>query len=143
MRWVAALVAGAMLTTPVLAREITPAEQRQVPYDASLPGCDDSFVLGNIASRFATKESRFWTSSLTIQSFERIQQTAWRPNGLDFIPRRYCSGLVVTSDGLRRRIDYSIREDLGFIGAGFGTEWCVDGLDRDYSYAPQCKQAKP
>ncbi len=51
--------------------------------------------------------------------------------------------MVVTSDGLRRRIDYSIREDLGFIGAGFGTEWCVDGLDRDYSYAPQCKQAKP
>ena len=143
MRWVAALIAGAMLTTPVLAREITPAEQRQFPYDASLPGCDDSFVLGNIASRFATKESRFWTSTLTIQSFERIQQTAWRPNGLDFIPRRYCSGMVITSDGLRRRIDYSIREDLGFIGAGFGTEWCVDGLDRDYSYAPQCKQAKP
>ena len=57
MRWVAALVAGAMLTTPVLAREITPAEQRQYPYDASLPGCDDSSVLGDIVSRFSQDQN--------------------------------------------------------------------------------------
>jgi hypothetical protein len=144
MKWVAAaLVSCAMLATPVMAREITPAEQRQHPYDASIPGCDDAVVLGHIASKFSIKEGRFWQSSLTILSFERLQQLAWRPNGLDFIPRRYCSGTVVTSDGIKRRIDYSIREDLGFIGLGFGTEWCVDGLDRNYAYAPQCKQARP
>ena len=91
-----------------------------VPYDASLPGCDDSFVLGNIASRFATKESRFWTSSLTISELRAHPADGVAPQGLDYIPRRYCSGIVVTSDGLRRRIDYSIREDLGFIGAGLG-----------------------
>jgi hypothetical protein len=144
MKWVAALVSCVMLTTPVLAREITPAEQREtLGFDARLPGCDDPFVLGNIVSRFSIKEDRFWNSSLKIVSFERVQQVAWRPWGLDFIPRRFCSGTVLVSDGYKRRINYSIREDLGFIGASWGTEWCVDGLDRNYAYAPQCKQALP
>jgi hypothetical protein len=51
--------------------------------------------------------------------------------------------LVVTSDGVRRRIDFSVREDQSFIGLSWGTEWCIDGLDRHYAYAPNCKQAGP
>ena len=47
------------------------------------------------------------------------------------------------SDGRKRRIDYSIREDLSFLGASWGTEWCVAGLDREYAFAPWCKQAQP
>ena len=40
------------------------------------------------------------------------------------------------SDGRKRRIDYSVREGLSFLGASWGTEWCVAGLDREYAYAP-------
>ena len=38
---------------------------------------------------------------------------------------------------------YSINEDLGIIGFGFGVEWCVGGLDRNDAYAPNCKMARP
>jgi hypothetical protein len=143
MRFLAVLIIGATLAGPALAREIDPAERRELPYDTVIPACDNANVLGEIANRFQTTEYRFWNSGLQILAFERVRQVAWRPWGLDFIPRRFCSGVVVTSDGARRRIDFSVREDLSFIGASWGTEWCIDGLDRHYAYAPRCKQAQP
>jgi hypothetical protein len=143
MKWLAALITCALVSAPALAREITPAERRDHPFDAGLPGCTDPSVLRDISSTFSTREGRFWNSSLQIVGFERVQQVAWRPWGLDYIPRRYCSGTVIVSDGYKRRINFSIRENLGFIGIGWGTEWCVDGLDRHYAFAPHCKQALP
>ena len=142
-----ALLAGALLL-PVLAapargREITPAERRDHDYEASLPPCDHPAVTADIMGDFATRESRFWNSSLRIVQFDRIRQLAWRPWGLDYIPRRFCSGTVLTSDGVKRRVDYSVREDLGTIGITWGTEWCVTGLDRHYAFAPACRQARP
>jgi hypothetical protein len=139
----AALISCVMLSQPVLAREIDPAERREVPFDASIPVCTDPLVLYTITDEFATRENRFWNSPLRIVGFERVGQIGWRPWGLDFIPRRFCSGVVTVSDGLKHRIDFSIREDQGFIGATWGTEWCVTGLDRNYAFAPQCKQAQP
>ena len=97
----------------------------------------------DITSRFEKTEIRFWNSSLKLIGFERVREVAWRPWGLDYIPRRYCTGTVVVSDGYKRRINFSIREDLGFIGIGWNTETCVDGLDRQYAFAPHCKQAAP
>jgi len=143
MKWLAALVSCVLVSAPVFAREITPAERRDHSYSASLPGCEDPSVLGQISSDFSTRESRFWASSLTIVGFERVAETAWRPWGLDYIPRRYCTGTVIVSDGYKRRINYSVREKLGFIGIGWSADWCVVGLDRNYAYAPLCKQAQP
>lgn len=132
-----------LAVTPVLGREIEPAERREVPFDARIPVCHDPSVLADIAERFATREHRFWNSSLRIVHYERIRQLAWRPWGLDYVPRRFCSGTVLVSDGLRRRIDYSVREDLGTIGLTWGTEWCIAGLDRHFAFAPACRQARP
>ena len=147
LRLALALVAVTLLVpvlgAPVLAREIEPAERREHDYEARLPPCDHPAVTADIMSDFETRESRFWNSSLRIVQFDRIRQLAWRPWGLDYIPRRFCSGTVLTSDGVKRRVDYSVREDLGTIGVGWGTEWCVAGLDRHYSAAPGCKQARP
>ncbi|MBA1158489.1 hypothetical protein P7L87_26555 [Vibrio parahaemolyticus] len=143
MKWLAAIISCMLLSAPALAREITPAERRDEPFDATLPACADPAVLQNISSRFSHKEGRFWNSSLQLLAFERVQEVAWRPWGLDYIPRRYCTGTVIVSDGYKHRINFSIREDLGFIGIGWNTEACVDGLDRDYAYAPHCKQAAP
>jgi hypothetical protein len=143
MKWLAALISCTLLSAPALAREITPAERREIPYDATLPPCGHPNVLSEISSDFATKESRFWNSSLRIVGFENVRQVAWRPWGLDYIPRRFCTGTVIVSDGYRHKINFSIREDLGFIGVGWDTEACVDGFDRHYSFAPHCKQAAP
>jgi len=150
MKWLAALISCLVLSAPALSREINPAERREKPhelslrqYDANLPACTDPAVLRDIASNFETKERRFWNSDLKILAFEQVRQVAWRPWGLDYIPRRFCTGTVVVSDGYRHKVNFSIREDLGFIGIGWDTDSCVDGFDRHYAYAPHCKQAAP
>ncbi len=112
-------------------------------YDGALPPCDSPAALGTIASRFAQKEGRFWNSSLTIQGYERIRETAYRPWAPNAMPRRFCSALALVSDGLKHPIHYSIAEASGMIGASWGVEWCVVGLDRNWAYNPACKMARP
>jgi hypothetical protein len=131
------------LSPAALAREMTPAEKRIFPYDTQLPACHDLAVLEKIASYFAEKEAKFWQSNLRIVEYEQIRPMAWRPWGLDYIPRRYCTGVALMSDGRRRRIDYSVREDLGIIGMTYGVEFCVSGLDRNLAFAPDCRMARP
>jgi hypothetical protein len=112
-------------------------------YEAQLPPCDDPVALAKVASRFAEKESKFWNSDLKIMEILRIRQVAFRPWAVDTIPRRWCSGLAVVSDGKKRRVNYSIGEDTGMIGASWGVEWCVVGLDRNWAYSPACRMALP
>jgi hypothetical protein len=110
-------------------------------YDGDLPACEAA--LGEIAVKFAQKESQFWNSSLQILDFEKVRQTAFRPWAANAIPRRFCSAVALVSDGKRHRVDYWIGEDTGMIGASWGVEWCVVGLDRNWAYNPGCKMARP
>lgn len=141
------ILAGSL--QPAFARsareDIEPSEERAFPFDANIPGCQDADVLEKVSSQFAEKEAKFWNSSLTIVAYDRIERTAWRPWGVDFYPRRFCSATATTSDGIRRKVDYSVRESLGIIGATWGVEFCVHGLDRDlsYAYATACRMARP
>jgi hypothetical protein len=112
-------------------------------YDGVLPPCDLPSVLGKISARFTEKEGRFWNSALTIVGYERIRETGYRPWVANAIPRRFCSGIAVISDGRRQRIHYSIGEDTGMIGMTWGVEWCVVGLDRNMAYNPNCQMARP
>ena len=110
-------------------------------YDGALPGCEAA--LGDIASRFSEKEGRFWNSNLQILGFENVRQTAFSPWAKATIPRRFCSAVALVSDGRRHKVDYWIGEDTGLIGASWGVEWCVVGLDRNWAYNPACKMARP
>lgn len=110
-------------------------------FDGVLPACDAA--LGTIASRFAAKESRYWNSNLEILGYERVRQTAYRPWAAGTIPRRYCSAVAIVSDGRKHAVNYWIGEDTGTIGATWGVEWCVVGLDRNWAYNPACKMARP
>jgi hypothetical protein len=112
-------------------------------YDAALPPCDWPSALSKIQSRFASKEARYWDSALRIVGFDRVRETAFAPWARGTIPRRFCSGRVMTSDGRRRAVHYSIVEDGGMIGATWGVEWCVVGVDRNWAYNPACKMARP
>jgi hypothetical protein len=38
---------------------------------------------------------------------------------------------------------YSIQETTGWLGIGWGVEWCVAGLDRNWAYNPACRMAQP
>ena len=110
-------------------------------YEGVLPVCEAG--LDTIAARFAEKEGRFWNSDLQIQGFERVREIAFSPWAEGTIPRRFCSALALVSDGRKHAVYYSIGEDTGMIGASWGVEWCVVGLDRNWAYNPRCKMARP
>jgi hypothetical protein len=112
-------------------------------YDGILPSCDAEAALSKIASRFNMKENDFWHSDLRIVGFDRIRETAFRPWAGNTIPRRFCSAEVQISDGRKTVVHYSIAEDTGMIGMTWGVEWCVVGLDRNWSFNPACKMARP
>lgn len=132
------------LAAPVaLARPMAPAERRIIPFSPDMPACDDSSVLGEIQSRFAARESEYWDSGLSIAAFDRIRQIGYRTNGLDYAPRRYCAARAVFPDGATRKVTYSIASDLGWLGIGWGVEWCVAGLDRLHAYGGWCRAAGP
>ena len=110
-------------------------------YDGAVPPCEAA--LDKIASRFAQKEGRFWNSNLQILDFEKVREIAFSPWAEGTIPRRFCSAVATVSDGRKHRVNYWIGEDTGMIGAGWGVEWCVVGLDRNWAYNPTCKMARP
>lgn len=140
-----ALALGSL--TPAYARsareEVSPAEEHEFPFDARIPACDSPNVLEEITSKFVEKETQYWNSSLRIVGYDHIERTAWRPYGLDYIPRRFCSAVATTSDGVRRRVDYAVRESLGYISATWDVRFCVHGLDRNFANAPGCLEARP
>ena len=147
MRWVLFLILLAAAVSPAAAltgrEEVVPGERRVLPYGAHLPGCQEPSVLAAVARIFAEKEAKFWNSNLQIVEYEQIRRIAWRPWGLDYIPRRFCTATVWISDGRKTRVDYSVREDLGIISATWGVEFCVHGLDRNWAFNPACKMARP
>jgi hypothetical protein len=112
-------------------------------YSSDVPLCTESGPLRSIQSNFHTKEARFWTSDLEIVDFLNVREIAMRPWVAGAIPRRFCRAEAIISDGARRPVFFSIVEDGGFMGASYGVEWCVVGLDRNWAYNPACKMAKP
>lgn len=112
-------------------------------FDAVVPLCDDPWVLGKISSRFGQKERRYWDPTLAIVGFDTVREIAFRPWAPNTIPRRFCRGFAHVSDGQRRPVYFSVIEDTGIIGATWGVEWCVAGLDRNWAYNPACKMARP
>lgn len=118
-----------------------PAEQRALGYSGDVPACDDSYVLAQIKWSFFDREKDYWKSELDILSFETTREIGYRTRGASFIPRRFCEARAAFNDGGRRKVTYTVSEGLGFLGLGSGVEWCVEGLDRNLAYAPDCAAA--
>jgi hypothetical protein len=162
MRLTAPLLATALIVsawTPSLANAPrVKAEDRLFAYDAQLPTCDDPGVVWRVQKRFNDREPQYWNSSLQLSSVDRIRETHFRPNGQDLIPRRYCTGRALLSDGKYHTLTYNLVEDAGTTGwhgslffglvrfptpGSFNVEWCVSGLERNRPYSPDCKMARP
>ena len=112
-------------------------------YDRDLPACDNTGPLDRIMSNFHTKEFRFWNSELRIVGIENIHETGMLAWAAQSIPRRFCSGTAVINDGTKHLINYAIEEDTNIIGMGWGVNFCVAGLDRNWAYRPECRSAAP
>lgn len=125
------------------ARPITPAERRFEPFSGHVASCADPSVLQSIVERFQIREGDYWNSGLELLRFDRIRQTGYRSDGYDYVPRRYCEARAAFNDRRYRQVVYWVGESLGFAGYGFGVEWCIEGLDRDDAYGPDCRAARP
>jgi len=114
-------------------------------HDALVPLCDDPGVLEQVSAKFNQKENEHWNSNLAIVGVDRIRESAFRPwvGAPQAIPRRFCSGVAHVSDGTKHTMHYSILETTGWLGIGWGIEWCVVGLDRNWAYNPACRMAQP
>ncbi len=112
-------------------------------YSRDMPACDYAPALDEIIANFHTKEARFWDSELQIVGIENIRETAYLPWAAQSIPRRFCSGTALINDGRRHALYYSIASGTGMIGVGWGVNFCVVGLDRNWAYNPACRAAKP
>jgi hypothetical protein len=110
-------------------------------YDGRVAPCEKA--LGTITNQFWDKESTYWNSKLQITGYSDIHEIAFRPWQSDNIPRRFCTGKAMTSDGKIHTVNFSIIEDGGFAGYDQGVEWCVTGLDRNWAYNPACRSAGP
>ena len=126
-----------------LARPVVPAEKRYYDYDGELPACDDPGVLDRIKGRFSVTESEYWNTSLEIVSYDRVKLIATRPWGADHIPRNFCQARALLNDNSYHEVSYSVAENLGIIGFDYGVEGCMQGLDRNLAYAPNCQAARP
>jgi hypothetical protein len=139
-----ALALMVLATVPsAFARPIEPAERRYSPYSGQVPACGDPGVLKDIQKRFSEAEDEYWKSGLTILGFEQPGEIGFRSNGLDYIPRRYCTVRAMLNDQRVRIVSYSVGELLGMIGYDYGVEYCISGLDRNNAFAPNCKMARP
>jgi hypothetical protein len=149
----ASVVAGLVLAGAIVPGAVVPGEAAGFfemnfylsgpRYDGWVPLCTEDGPLHSISSKFHTKEYRFWNSELRIVDFQNVREIAVRPWAADAIPRRFCRADALVSDGTKRPIYYSIVEGSGIIGAGWGVEFCVVGLDRNWAYNPACKMAQP
>ncbi|MGJ4941751.1 hypothetical protein ACQR1W_14345 [Bradyrhizobium sp. HKCCYLS1011] len=110
-------------------------------YDGRVAPCEAA--VSTVVHDFEEKERTFWNSSLTITGMSNVHEIAFRPWQSDNIPRRYCTGTAMVSDGKVRTVNFSIIEDGGFAGYDQGVEFCVVGLDRNWAYGPGCRSAKP
>jgi hypothetical protein len=122
---------------------IVPAEERYHPWTGVVPACDDPGVLSWISERFGQTEAEYWNSSIRLVSYDRVREIGYRANGVAYIPRRYCIARSVDDVGKFRAVIYQVSEDLGILGYGYGIEWCVVGLDREFAYAPACRVLRP
>lgn len=124
-------------------RDDPPAEVRVSPFSGVLQPCDDPGILDQIAIDFAHRELEFWNSSLTISGFERIVEVGYRLNGQAYIPRRYCQAEARFSDGLRRHVVFNISASTAFLGLGSGVVWCIQGIDHNHAFTPNCRSLGP
>ncbi|MBY0611830.1 MAG: hypothetical protein K2P80_06565 [Beijerinckiaceae bacterium] len=139
-----ALVSALLVSSPALAfNKRIRAEDREYPYTANIPACEDTGVISKVVGRFEDRERDYRNSNLSIVEVRDVRPVAFRPNGPDLIPRRYCTAQVVTSDLVKRRLDYFVVEDASVIGWTWGVEWCVSGLDFSHTYGGRCKGARP
>lgn len=102
-----------------------------------IPACE---TMGpELAARFNEVEQTYWNGRHTIVAVEALHQSGVRPQRDDLIARRWCRGTAIFADGTRRGVTLELASNAGFVGLTYSLVYCIQGLDRHWTYAPNCR----
>ncbi len=121
----------------------------------SFPQCDDSKVLGQIVKRFNKAEDDQWNRGFYLEDIQRVRERKVLGEGYEnravtddyhdvpmdeqLIPRRYCRGHAILTNGRHPTLFYLIEGGQGFAGNRFNVEFCVNGLDPWREFDGSCR----
>lgn len=105
----------------------------------SFPECHDSDVLNKIIERFNWAENRTWQRGFTLDDIERTRERLVQSSNVSPIPRRYCRGHALLSNGKHPTLYYLIEGGQGFAGNSYNVEFCISGLDEWNEYDGSCR----
>jgi hypothetical protein len=108
----------------------------------TVPLCDASKVLSNIAKRYHGAQVKTWQTGLAIADVRRIEETGFKPGHPGLIDRRFCHAKVELSNGRPADLFYLIEERQGFASIGWGVEFCVPGQDPWRVYDGGCRSIR-
>ncbi len=105
----------------------------------TFPGCDDSGVLNKIIKRFNWAENRTWGRGFSLDEIERTRERLVKDTHDSPIPRRYCRGHALLSNGKHPTVYYLIEGGQGFAGNSYNVEFCISGLDEWNDHDGSCR----
>lgn len=112
--------------------------ERGTPFQ-TFPECDDAKVLKKIVKRFNWAERNTWRRGFSLETVEDPRERSVREYEESLIPRRYCRGHAILTNGQHPTVFYLIEGGQGFTGTGFNVEFCVNGIDPWREYDGHCR----
>ncbi len=118
-----------VLTPPIPADAGSKKLMKKFKKLGSFPSCDHPKVLGQIVERFNWAEENTWHRGFYLSDITRTRERVVQDGYKRLVPRRYCRGHAILTNGRHPTLFYLIEANAGFAGTGFNVEFCVNGLD--------------
>lgn len=134
---IAILVIASVIPTAVLPAIAGPLEI--VLQFQSFPLCDNERVLRRIVKRFNSAEDDTWNRGIYLDAIERTRERTVLDNEERLVPRRYCRGHALLTNGRHPTVFYLIEGGQGFAGLSYSVEFCVNGLDPWREFDGSCR----
>jgi hypothetical protein len=134
------IVSGAAaLATIATVNLTTPAVAGLLDAFKKFPECHDTKVLDKIVKRFNWAEDNTWQRGITLQTIERTRERLVQSTKISSIPRRYCRGHAILSNGKHPTVFYLIEGGQGYSGTQFNVEYCISGFDEWREFDGSCR----
>lgn len=109
----------------------------------NIPPCSAEEVQAKVVDAFNETETRFWGGHIEMTGVIGLTERGSLPRGDDKLARRWCQGTAVFRDGERRRIVLELLPNIETLGLRYALSYCIEGLDREWAYQPNCRVLAP
>ena len=111
---------------------------------APVPECNEPYVLGLIAEKFAHQDRYILRTGLAIDRIDGIRQQKLKLGTPGFIDRRYCGATAWLSNGRPSELVYVIEGPmLGPFSLRWGVQSCLPRFDPYRVYSADCRAIRP